>query len=119
MNFEDDDEPACSRLRRQLLAGKPENPPPQFLFVIISLKTDIIIHMNNLLIQQLKNKDQIPWNLLLLADPSKKNVQKYLGKGKLYIALIENKIIGEYIILKISKDIIELKNIAVDKKYQG
>lgn len=75
--------------------------------------------MDNLIIQQLINRDQIPWDILLLADPSKENVQKYLEKGELYVTLLENKIIGGYIIVKKSKDIIEIKNIAVDKKYQG
>lgn len=75
--------------------------------------------MDNLIIRQLKNKDQIPWELLLLADPSRKIIQEYLDKGELYIALMEDKIIGAYILVKISEDIIELKNIAVDEKYQG
>lgn len=75
--------------------------------------------MNNLTIQQLKNKDQIPWELLLLADPSRENVQKYLKKGEVYVALLGDKMVGEYVLLKISENIIELKNIAVDEKYQG
>lgn len=75
--------------------------------------------MINLKIQQLKNKNETPWDLLLLADPSKKMVLKYFDKGEIYVVLKDNKIIGEYILLKISDDIIELKNIAVDEKYQG
>lgn len=75
--------------------------------------------MDNLIIKQLKNKDQAPWKLLLLADPSRENVQRCLEKGKIYVALLEDKIVGEYVLLKISDEIIELKNIAVDEKYQG
>jgi N-acetylglutamate synthase-like GNAT family acetyltransferase len=75
--------------------------------------------MNNLIIRQLLDKNLVPWNLLLMADPSRKIVQKYLDKGEIYIALLENKIIGEYILMKISKDVVELKNIAVDEKYQN
>lgn len=74
--------------------------------------------MDNLKIQQLKNKDDAPWELLLLADPSKKMVLKYFDQGEIYIVLKDNKIIGEYVLLKISDDVVELKNIAVDEKFQ-
>lgn len=74
--------------------------------------------MINVIIQQMKKRDQIPWNLLLLADPSRKIIQEYLNKGDIYLALIGDKIIGVYILVKISEDIVELKNIAVDEKYQ-
>ena len=75
--------------------------------------------MDNVVIQQLKNKDQIPWNLLLLADPSKGKVEEYLDNSIVYVATLNNKIIGEYVLTNITSGVMELKNIAVDKKYQG
>ncbi len=75
--------------------------------------------MDNLIIQQLRNKDRIPWDLLLLADPSKEKIQEYLHEGKIYVTLLDNKIIGEYILMETTKGVIELKNIAVTPKYQG
>lgn len=75
--------------------------------------------MDNLVIRKVNSNDQFPWNLLLLADPSKEKIEEYLEKGETYIALIDNKIVGVYVLVPIDKDEIELKNIAVDENYQG
>lgn len=73
----------------------------------------------NIKIKQLNNKKETPWDLLLLADPSKDMVEKYLNDGVIYLAYLGRKIIGVYVLLKISSETIELKNIAVDKNHQG
>lgn len=75
--------------------------------------------MDSLIIQQLKNKDQMPWNLLLLADPSREKIEKYVHDSDVYIALLKNQIIGVYVLTNLGSDVVELKNIAVDEKYQG
>ena len=72
-----------------------------------------------MVIRRLTDKEKVPWRLLLLADPSREIVEKYLKNGSLYVALIDNKIIGEYVLINNSKEAVELKNIAVDKKHQG
>lgn len=84
----------------------------------IVLKNMYTISMDNLIIKQLENEEYIPWNLLLLADPSQEAIKKYVSKSEIYIASIGNIIIGAYVLTKISSDVIELKNIAVEKKYQ-
>lgn len=61
----------------------------------------------------------IPWNLLLMADPSKENVEKYLKDGKVFVANDSNQIIGVYVLVFNDSDEAELKNIAVDEKFQG
>lgn len=76
--------------------------------------------MDNLLtIKQLKNKNELPWKLLLLADPSKKTVERYIDGSDAYIALINNVVIGVYVLTIRTKGVIELKNIAVDENHQG
>ncbi|MDP2637699.1 MAG: GNAT family N-acetyltransferase [Candidatus Levybacteria bacterium] len=75
--------------------------------------------MDNLIIQKLKNKDQMPWNLLLLADPSREKVEEYLRNSSVYGVILHNEVIGVYVLVNITSDVTELKNIAVDKKYQG
>lgn len=75
--------------------------------------------MDNLVIQSLKNRDELPWELLLLADPSRGSIEKYIHNSDIYIAKINGKIVGEFALLTLSLNIIELINIAVDKKYQG
>lgn len=75
--------------------------------------------MNNLIIQKLKDKKEIPWSLLLLADPSRKVIEKYIYDSDAYISSINKEVVGVYVLINLSSDTIELKNIAVDKKYQG
>lgn len=70
-------------------------------------------------IRKIKNSSERPWDLLLLADPSKKIVESYLKSGETYIALNEDKIIGVYVLVKQSNDTCELKNIAVAEQHQG
>lgn len=75
--------------------------------------------MNDLVIRKLENHEQVPWELLLLADPSREVIEKYLTGAEIYIGLIAKKVVGVYVLVKISEDIVELKNIAVDVNYQG
>lgn len=69
--------------------------------------------------QRIENKTRLPWDLLLSADPSRKMIESYIGNSDIYIALIEEKVVGEYVLTKIDENTIELKNIAVDEKFQG
>lgn len=75
--------------------------------------------MEKIVIKKLSDKEKSPWDLLLLADPSKDLVKKYLKSSDVYVALINNTIVGEYVLTNISSQIVELKNIAVDEAYQG
>ena len=72
---------------------------------------------NSIEIQQV-SKDKVPWELLLLADPSRNYVTTFLEKGECYIALLNGYIIGEFVLLATSSETIELMSIAVAKAYQ-
>lgn len=74
--------------------------------------------MEGLIIREKASDDSIPWDLLLLADPARDAIQKYIDEGEVYLAQKEDRIIGVYVLVRISQDAVELKNIAVDKKYQ-
>lgn len=70
----------------------------------------------------IKKLDQsliIPWDLLLLADPSKKLVEEYLKNGQIYVAIINDKVVGEYVLLDRGNGLVEIMNIAVDERFQG
>ena len=75
--------------------------------------------MNDLIIQKLNKQENLPWDLFLLADPSKKAIENYLTNSEIYIAKMDEEIVGEFILTNISKDVVELKNIAVAKNQQG
>ncbi|WP_226676723.1 GNAT family N-acetyltransferase [Mesobacillus jeotgali] len=71
-------------------------------------------------IRMLKDGEQPPWNLLLLADPSKDLVSKYLDKSFCYVVESETEVtIGVIVLVPISNHIIEIMNLAVDESYQG
>ncbi|MGG3736242.1 GNAT family N-acetyltransferase [Heyndrickxia coagulans] len=74
---------------------------------------------NALNIRQLGNKEKLPMDLLLLADPSREMVMAYANRGECYVAEIEEKVIGVYILLPARPGIVELANVAVAKEHQG
>lgn len=75
--------------------------------------------MSYLTISKLDENDQIPWDLILLADPSKEVVEKYLPDSDIYLAYFESDLIGEYVLQKVSDDEVELMNVAINEKHQG
>lgn len=75
--------------------------------------------MDKMSIRKLHKNEGFPWELLLLADPEKINIEKYIYSSATYIALLQNEVIGEYVLTNIHPGIYELKNIAVSPKYQG
>ncbi|SFL75469.1 GNAT family N-acetyltransferase [Pelosinus propionicus] len=70
-------------------------------------------------IRKLKTNKEAPWQLLLLADPSKTIVKEYLKRGECYVAEIEEQIIGVYVLLPTRPETVELVNIAVVEQKQG
>lgn len=75
--------------------------------------------MNNIIIKKLISKDDIPYDLLLLADPSIEIINEYIDRGKCFVACIDKKIVGVYVVVKTRPLTLELINIAVDELYQG
>ncbi|PEJ56664.1 MULTISPECIES: N-acetyltransferase [unclassified Bacillus (in: firmicutes)] len=59
------------------------------------------------------------WSLLLLADPSKEMVDKYIQKSHIYEIVDRNLLVGIIVLMEISNEEIEIKNIAIDPAFQG
>ena len=70
-------------------------------------------------IRLLSDKEKPPMDLLVLADPSPKMVEKYLKRGESYIAESENQLIGIYVLLPTRPETVEIVNVAVAEKYQS
>ncbi|MET1030413.1 GNAT family N-acetyltransferase [Domibacillus tundrae] len=60
-----------------------------------------------------------PYELLLLADPSRRIIDEYLERGECFLAEENSMIIGVYVLLPTRPETIELVNIAVVETYQG
>lgn len=75
--------------------------------------------MDEILISKISKKEDIPYHLLLLADPSEEAVKYYMERGLCYIAYLDKEIMGTYVLLPTRPFTMELINLAVDPKYQG
>lgn len=71
------------------------------------------------LIRKLKENEEIPLELLMLADPSKKLVKEYTGRGQCFIMIIDETLIGTYVLLPTRPETIEIVNVAVKEAYHG
>ncbi|AWX55987.1 MULTISPECIES: GNAT family N-acetyltransferase [Brevibacillus] len=70
-------------------------------------------------IRKLAVQEQPPMDLLLLADPSVRLVKDYLQRGQCYVAILEDSIVGVYVLIPTRPDTIELVNVAVDEAHHG
>ncbi|MEN7548066.1 GNAT family N-acetyltransferase [Rapidithrix thailandica] len=72
-----------------------------------------------LTIRQINEQDEVPYELLLLADPSKKLVDNYLQNGTCFLALNNQDAIGVMVLLPTHPETMEIVNIAVREDAQG
>lgn len=74
--------------------------------------------MDSKYIRKLRKDEYIPYDLLLLADETKEAIDRYIHDSEIFVLEIENKIIATYVLQAMSNETVEIKNIAVKKKYQ-
>jgi aminoglycoside 6'-N-acetyltransferase I len=72
-----------------------------------------------ILIRPIKKGERPPYELLKLADPSSKMINSYLPKSRIFLAELDKEIIGVYVLLSITDQKVEIKNIAVKPEFQG
>lgn len=63
--------------------------------------------------------DQIPYPLLLEADPSKRSIQEYLERGRLYLAFSQEKVVACFVLMRTRPNTNEIMNIAVRQELQN
>ncbi|WP_419893354.1 GNAT family N-acetyltransferase [Oceanobacillus kimchii] len=71
------------------------------------------------MIRRLKEIENAPMKLLLLADPSESIVIEYLQRGSCYVLEKNNQVIGEYVLIPTRPETIEIVNVAVDESFHG
>lgn len=67
----------------------------------------------------LPEEDDIPYNLLLQADPSLKEVQSYFDRSACFVIKVDQLIIGVAVLNTQSVKAIEIKNISVHQDFQN
>lgn len=70
-------------------------------------------------VRKLQHGEMPPYELLLLADPSRELVDAYIAEGECYVAEENGEIIGVFVAVALSTNTIEIKNIAVREDQQG
>jgi ribosomal protein S18 acetylase RimI-like enzyme len=70
-------------------------------------------------IRKLTKGEDLPMELLLLADPSEEIVMEYVNRGECFVAEQEQKVVGVYVLLPTRPETIELVNVAVAEEQHG
>jgi ribosomal protein S18 acetylase RimI-like enzyme len=63
--------------------------------------------------------EELPWDLLLDADPSRQRIESYLSNDFTRVAKLGDEVIGVYALVRHDPITFELMNIAVRNEYQG
>jgi ribosomal protein S18 acetylase RimI-like enzyme len=79
----------------------------------------MILNNQNLIFRELKEQEEYPYNLLLLADPSKAIIDDYLKLPQIFIAAQNEHIIGTIVLQSLVNGATEIKNVAVLPELQG
>ena len=74
---------------------------------------------NDIIIRRLQKEDEIPYDLLLLADPSRDCINQYITHSEIYAADLQGQTVGCYALYEVDDDTTEIKNIAVNSHCQG
>lgn len=65
------------------------------------------------LVRKLKQTENIPYDLLLLADETKEAIDKYIHASDIYVAESDDEMIAVYALYRVNNEEAEIKNIAV------
>jgi len=77
------------------------------------------VDIGNLTFDKLSKDQQIPYELLLLADPSKDLIDEYLKSSEVFAARQNDQILGIAVLFPLTTETVEIKNIAVLPEFQG
>ena len=77
------------------------------------------IRDENIDFDKLEKDKQLPYDLLLLADPSKDLIDEYLKSSNIYVARHNDEILGIVVLFPLTRETVEIKNVAVKKEFQG
>lgn len=70
-------------------------------------------------IRRLTKDEALPWDLLLLADPSRSIVESYVKSGVVYVGEESDKVIGVFVLKETEKVVVEIVNVAVLESFQN
>lgn len=77
------------------------------------------VNNQNLTFNKLSKDEQTPYELLLLADPSKNLIDEYLKSSDVFTVRQNDQIIGVAVLFPLTTETVEIKNIAIKPEFQG
>lgn len=75
--------------------------------------------ISRIIITPVTGQTNMPYNLLLLADPSLEMINSYIHTAHVFVATLHNERIGVYVLLPLEDGKAEIKNMAVAEDHQG
>ena len=81
-------------------------------------RKEMTVNNQNITFHKLAKDEHVPYELLLLADPSKDLIDKYVKQSDLFIARQNNETLGVVVLFPLSTETVEIKNIAVKPPFQ-
>lgn len=73
----------------------------------------------NIFFAKLEKDAPIPYELLLLADPSKELIEEYLKQSDIFTATRNGEMLGVIVLFHLTPETVEIKNLAVKPELQG
>ncbi|AYB39153.1 GNAT family N-acetyltransferase [Brevibacillus laterosporus] len=70
-------------------------------------------------IRMIHESEDLPMDLLLLADPSEMLVMEYVSRGQCYVMEQDGRVIGTYVLIPTRPETVELVNVAVEEEQHG
>lgn len=70
-------------------------------------------------LRRLDAADDIPYELLLLADESIDSIKHYIHESLIYVLEKEENLLAVFVLQEVTNTCVEIKNIAVDQTHQG
>jgi|GEM_PF-58345 len=114
-----------SSLRRNWLgSNKPVRIFPMEITVLMGKSGESqVLHfpysVGTLIVRKRTDEDAIPYDLLLLADPSREMIDDYIGRGDCYLAYADGELVGEFVLIATHPRTLEIVNVAVRESRQG
>lgn len=62
---------------------------------------------------------ELPWDLLVEADPSRSQIEGYIGRSNVYGLFVDGGIIGVLVLSGLGSDVVEILNVAVSSQARG
>ena len=77
------------------------------------------IELQEMKTRRLQKEEEIPYELLLLADETREAINRYIHQSDIFVIDQENTILAVCVLYPLDKTRMEIKNIAVAEKLQG